>query len=273
MAEAAVNTQQAAESDGSASKQKREQSTIDFPYAGLDDGIAVAKAVHKLGGNQCRLDSLAAELGHETVNSGGFRQKLSTAHTFGFTALSQGVVSLKPLGVRVLDADQEKAARVEAFLAVPLYNAIYEQFKNGTLPPPQGLEAAMVSLGVTSKQAQRARWAFQKSAKEAGFFAYGPSKLVYPALGGQVPTAKPKDAEPTAEQKPKNGNGGDGGDHHPLINGLIKALPDAGANWPLEARRKWLQAAAMNFDYVYTDDGASARTIKVTVEVDRDSAN
>ena len=274
MAEAAVSNQQTADPKGSASKQKREQSSIDFPYASLDDGIAVAKAVHKLGGNQCRLDSLAAELGHDTVNSGGFRQKLSTAHTFGFTSLSQGIVSLKPLGVRVIDTDQEKAGRLEAFLNVPLYNSIYEQFKNGPLPPPQGLEAAMVSLGVVRKQAQRARQAFQNSAKQAGFFAYGASKLVYPALGAQTVVSKLKDDEPPADEgKPKDSNGGNGGDgHHPLIDGLIRALPKPGP-WTLDARRKWLQAAAMNFDYVYTDESSEGKMIKVSVESDKTSAS
>lgn len=281
MAEAAVNAQQVAESDGAASKQKREQSTIDFPYGSLDDGIAVAKAVHKLGGNQCRLDSLAAELGHDTVNSGGFRQKVSTAHTFGFTALSQGVVSLKPLGVRVLDTDQEKRARVEAFLAVPLYTAIYEQFKNGTLPPPQGLEAAMVSLGVTLKQAPRARWAFQKSAKEAGFFAYGATKLVYPALGAAAVPPKSKEVEePTLEAKAKSGNGGDGGDgkkRHPFIEGLLETLPPAAlgaakTEWSLKDRQDWLQTAAGIFNLIYMAGANDKGAVTVSLTLPKETS-
>lgn len=268
MAETAVTEQTVAPQAPSWSKPKREQSTIDFPYGSLDDAITVAKAVHTLGGNQCRLDSLAAELGHDTVNSGGFRQKLSSAHTFGFTSLSQGVVTLSPLGSRVIDPDQERSARVEAFLTVPLYNSIYEQFKNGMLPPSQGLETAMISLGVSSKVAAKARQAFHKSAKEAGFFAYGTTKLVYPALGAVKPAAtKTEDTEDDDSDKgKKGGNGGDGGDgHHPLIDGLIKALPTAGKPWSLEARKKWLQAAAMNFDYAY-EGGDENRQIKVTIE-------
>ncbi len=259
MAEAAVSEQKITETDQSG-KQERERSTIDFPYTSLDEGIAVAAAVHKLGGNQCRLDSLAAELGHETVNSGGFRQKLSTAHTFGFTSLSQGIVTLSALGARVIDPEQQKAARVEAFLKVPLYNAIYEQFKNGTLPPAQGLETAMVSLGVSAKQTGKARQAFQKSAKEAGFFAYGTTKLIYPALGSAALSPKVKDLEEvTPDPKPKNGNGDDGGDgkkRHPFIEGLLETLPAAvlGANkteWSLQGRQEWLQTAAGIFNLIY----------------------
>jgi hypothetical protein len=249
-----------------AAKQERERSTIDFPYTSLDDAVVVAQTVHKLGGNQCRVDSLAADLGHETVNSGGFRQRLSSARVFGFTNLSQGTVSLTPLGSKVVDPDQEKGARVEAFLTVPLYRAIYDQFKNGALPPAQGLENAMVTLGVSAKQRDKARQVFQRSAKEAGFFAYGNTKLVYPALGNAVPPVKQKEEDPEPEKRKKHGGGGDGGGHHPLIEGLIRALPRAGEHWPVEARRKWLQAAAMNFDFVYEDDGAEAKSLKVSLE-------
>ncbi|HET9100690.1 MAG TPA: hypothetical protein VFN62_09890, partial [Acidobacteriaceae bacterium] len=193
--------------------------------------------------------------------SGGFRTKLSTSHTFGFTSLSQGIVTLKPLGVRVIDPDQEKPARVEAFLNVPLYNAVYEQFKNGPLPPPQGLEAAMVSLGVVNKQAVRARQAFQKSAKEAGFFAYGASKLVYPALGNQAGAEKPKESEKQPDPKPKNGSGDDDGGGNglpPYVQLLVSKLPEPETKWAMSGRKKWLEAALKIFDLVYEEEPADS---------------
>lgn len=251
-------------------KQERERSTIDFPYVSLDDAVTVAKSVHKLGGNQCRLDSLAADLGHETINSGGFRQKLSAAHTFGFTALSQGVVSLTSLGIRVVDTEQERAARAEAFLKVPLYGAIYEEFKNGALPPAEGLEAKMLSLGVSNKMKGRARQVFQRSAKEAGFFAYGTTKLIYPALGTAV-TPKPKEsADHTPETKNGSSNGGDGGGsgkkRHPLIEGLLTELPDPQTEWTTEDRKKWLEMASTIFNVIYRDSDDSRGVVRVTVE-------
>ena len=244
-------------------KSERELSTIDFPYNSLEDAILVAKAIHKLGGNECRIETLAGELGHETAKSGGFRQKLSSAHTFGLTGASAGIALLTPLGGRIIDQDQERAARVEAFLTVPLYAAIYEEFKAGTLPPPSGLEAKMVSLGVTNKQKEKARQVFQRSAKEAGFFAYGSTKLVYPAVSTAAPV-KPKVEEGQPEHKRGGGNGGGGGGHHPLIEGLIGALP-SGGEWSFDQRRKWLQAAAMNFDFVYSAAPGDTGVIKVSV--------
>ena len=272
MAEAAVSEPKVVDVKP-ADKQEREISTIDFPYGSLEDGITVAKAVHKLGGNQCRLDSLAAELGHDTVKSGGFRQKLSTAHTFGFTSLSQGIVTLSALGVRIIDPEQQKTARVEAFLKVPLYNSLYEQFKNGPLPPAQGLESTMASLGVSAKQTGKARQAFQKSAKEAGFFAYGATKLVYPALGGAAVPPKVKEPEAlTPDPKGKSGNGGDGGDgkkRHPFIEGLLETLPPAAlgaqkTEWSLKDRQDWLQTAAGIFNLIYkasAEDKGGAITV------------
>jgi hypothetical protein len=281
MAETAVSEKTPKSPD---SKQERERSTIDFPYVSLDDAISVAKTVYKLGGNQCRLDSLAADLGHETVISGGFRQKLSAAHTFGFTTLSQGLVSLTNLGSRVVDSEQERAARVEAFLKVPLYSAIYEEFKNGALPPAEGLEAKMVSLGVSNKMKGRARQVFQRSAKEAGFFAYGTTKLIYPALGVALP--KPKElGEQIAESKGGTGNGGDGGSgngkkRHPFIEGLLETLPPAAlgvpkGEWSLKDRQDWLQTAAGIFNLIYRsgEDDQDGSAVSVSITTAKTSAN
>jgi hypothetical protein len=269
---AEVTLEDAVASDFPEVKQTRELSTIDFPYNSLDDVIVVAKAVHKLGGNECRIETLAGELGHETTKSGGFRQKLASAGVFGLMSNSAGHVRLTPLGARIVDSDQERAAKVEAFLKVPLYAAIYEEFKAGALPPSAGLETKMVALGVATKQKDKARQVFQRSAKEAGFFAYGSTKLVYPAISkndgknGNTVQEKPKG------DKPGNGggDGGDGGDddnNQSLIDGLIKVLPKAGSPWTLEAQKKWLQTAAANFAYAYngTDE---VRSIKVSIEND-----
>jgi hypothetical protein len=249
-------------------KQERERSTIEFPYLSLDIAIEIAKGVHATGGTQSRLEQVAAHLG-ESANGGAFRNKLVTSKLFGLTSHSGNTITLSPLGARVVDPAREQTARAEAFLNVPLYKAIYERFLNGTLPPQQGLESAMVTLGVANKQKERARQAFQRSAKEAGFFAYGSTKLVYPAGAADVKSVKVDEDEKAKDRNGGNGGGNDGGngeDHHPLIEGLIKALPKSGSPWPLSARKKWLQAAAMNFDYVYGGSNDSDGSIKVSVE-------
>jgi hypothetical protein len=264
-------------------KQGRELSTIDFPYNSLEDVIPVAKAVHRLGGNECRIETLAGELGHESIKSGGFRQKMASAQDFGLTSYSSGLVRLTPLGERIVDQDQERAARVEAFLKVPLYAAIYEEFKNGALPPTAGLEAKIVSLGVAVKQKDKARQVFQRSAKEAGFFAYGTTKLIYPAVG--KPEAKGAAVQTPDDFNKKNANGGGDGKggggneppkYHPFIAGLLDTLPPTGnpkTEWTLQGRQDWLQTAAGIFNLIYKTSAEDKGTVTVSVDTPKISAN
>jgi len=251
-------------------KQERERSSIEFPYTSLDDAVEVAKAIHKAGGNEARLELLAAELGHSTTESGGFRQRIAGARMFGLASSTQGMVTLTALGARIVDSNAEQAARVEAFLTVPLYKSIYEEFKAGVLPPNEGLENKMAALGVAQKQKDRARQAFQRSAKEAGFFAYGTNRLVYPAAGkpgGAVATTDVKPIEPTKGSGGSSGNGGGGETpkYHPFIAGLLETLPAAGTDWSLEGRKDWLQTASGIFRLIYKTDAADKGEINVTL--------
>jgi hypothetical protein len=187
------------------------------------------------------------------------------------------VVTLSPLGTRIVDPQQDRTAKVEAFLNVPLYKKVYEHFKGTLLPPPGGLESTIVGFGVSPKQKDTARRAFHRSATLAGFFEISQDRLTLPSLKGEITPIPLGDNSTSEDVKPKSGNGENGGDgpHHPLIDGLIKALPKNGEPWALESRRKWLQAAAMNFDYVYTLSVDDQRSLKVTLEGDsaaKDSA-
>jgi hypothetical protein len=259
-------------------KQQREQSTIDFPYLGLDVAVEVVKAVNATGGQASRIEQAAAHLG-EKPNTGAFRNKLAAARTFGLATYSYagGTVALTPLGLQVADPDQEKKAKAEAFLQVALYRRVYEEYKGVALPPTtQALEAAMVGMGVSVKQKDKARQVFQRSAQEAGFFAYGATKLVYPALGSQTGTPKLKDSEDqAAEQKPKNGgDDGDGGGkkRHPFIEGLLETLPPvalgmAKTAWSFKDRQDWLQTAAGIFNLIYTAGPEDDKDGKVIVSV------
>ncbi len=66
--------------------------------------------------------------------------KISTAKIFGLVITGQGTVTLTSLGTQICDPQQEKTARANAFLRVPLYNRVHEHFKGAALPPPTGLE-------------------------------------------------------------------------------------------------------------------------------------
>jgi hypothetical protein len=237
---------------------KREQSTIEFPYGDLDTAISFAKAVHELGGQSCTLDQVAAQLG-QAPTSGAFRLRVSYPRVFGLTKNERGTVTLTPLGMRIVDAKQEAAARVEAFLHVPLYKAIYEKYKGYTIPPPAALEREMNKLGVSSKQTDTARQVFDRSSKQAGFLWAGPDRLVIPALKKDGETASPaegqtKPLEPgtPGAKTPRGSGGGDGKeppDRDELMRMLLRFLPDEGLD--NEGLARWLKAAEINLRMAY----------------------
>jgi hypothetical protein len=79
-------------------------------------------------------------------------------------------------------------------------------YKGFTLPGPAALEKFMREVGVSSKQTGKARQAFMRSARPAGFFAHGEDRLVRPA----DPGTKPISAESNGvkqDVKPKEGGG------------------------------------------------------------------
>jgi hypothetical protein len=256
---------------------KREQSKISFPYDDLDGAAAIARAIHELHGSECQTEQIAAHL-KQSPKSSSFRAQVSSAKVFALVSGGQGTVALTKLGSFICDQQQEKAARVDAFLAVELYKAIYEKFKGIALPPDNGLEAAMVTLGVARKQKERARQVFKRSAQQAGFFHFGNDRLVLPAIKASaaaaaaiIPEGANENKQPPDNSERRNGGGGsDGTGHHPFIQGLLKKLPQADTEWPMDARSKWLEAAIRIFDLMYTDSDDGRRSI--TIELKKDSA-
>src|ERR1700720_4826733 len=140
---------------------KRERSTIEFPYTGLEDAIAVAKGIHDTTGSSvCQHEQLAAAL-NLSMNSSGYRVRLSAAKVFGVIESSgSGGLKLTALGQMIVDSAREREAKVRAFLNVPLFKAVYEQNRGKQLPPPAALEREMAGLGVSEKQRGRARQVF-----------------------------------------------------------------------------------------------------------------
>ena len=243
-----------------AGKKTRERSSIEFPYGDLDDGVTLAKAVRDVGGQSCSLDQLAAQL-KQSANSGAFRLRTSYPRIFGLAETERGTIQLTDLGMRIVDPSQEASARVEAFLRVPLYKAIYEKYKGYTLPPAAALEREMAGLGVSSKQTDKARQAFDRSARQAGFYWSGQDRLVIPVVKGEAPSSRPLDpgtpgsgyaaGEGIANHNRGNGGDGGGGTGDALLDALISKLPPTGQPWGVDERVAWLSLMAMGFQMTY----------------------
>ena len=219
-----------------------ERSKIGFPYGDLDDALQVAKAVVGNRGLASE-DQLAAFMEHESVTSGTFRVKLSTARIFGLVEMQDDRVSLTDLGNQITRADTEAAAKVHAFLHVPLYRAIYEKYKGRLLPGDRVLEEDMVALGVAQKQKSRARQGFQRSAEQANM---GKDRLVVPA--GVSLDWKPSDGGKS--RKVENLNLRGPGEIDPAIGDFIEELPPNG-EWTREERDFWARMFLKTLDRVY----------------------
>ena len=248
---------------------KRERSTIEFPYLDIDMGVEIAKGVHAVGGSSCEWGQLAAHL-QQTAAGGAFRMRVMTAKTFGYVTYGGQIITLTDLGLRLCDPQQENAAKADGFLAVELYGQIYGKFKNVTLPQPDALEAEIEKLGVAPKQKGKARQAFMRSAKSAGFFWSGPNRLVKPATKA---SAAPDQSSPTPdlERTDKKKAKEDEERKHPLIEGLIKELPEPQSEWTIEARKRWLEAASTIFNIIFKDSDDSRGSLRIEVEKEKSS--
>lgn len=245
-----------------APKEAREQSTIAFPYMDLDAGISVARSIIGAGGVALTRDQLAGAM-KLSAGSGNFVLKVATARMFGLIANVGGKYELTNLGFSIVDSDdkRQRAARADAFLSVPLYKRTYEEFKGKQLPPrPHGLEQAFAKFGVATKQKGPARYAFEKAAAQAGFFASGNDRLIEPILGGVQRTDQSRSEDiDDAESASRGWAAGKSvipKGLHPFIQGLLEKLPEPETTWTIEGRAKWLQAAAHIFDLMYKGDGA-----------------
>lgn len=253
--------------------EKRTVSTISFPYLDLNAAVEVARAMYETRGHGAmEAADLAATL-NQTV-SGNFRLKTGTARIFGLTEKEgRDLTKLSDLGLRIIEESTEAEARAAAFMHVPLYSAIYEQYKGQRLPPPKALEREMQGLGVSGKQTDKARQAFERSARQAGFFAKGEDRLVKPHFDGQAPERQASDDKPQDEERSNSGgsgggSGGGGGDYHPFVEGLLQTMPEPGTLWAIEGRAAWLEAAANVFKLMYEGEGK----IKISAESEKNTA-
>ncbi len=256
--EAGQPSQTDADTRADSGSQKRERSTVEFPYMALNDAIYVTRGIHETtGSSACQHDQLAAKLGL-SMNSSGYRMRISTARMFGLVESDRGGgVKLTPLGQTIVDSSRQREAKAKAFLKVPLYQRLYEHYRGKVLPPGAALERKMANLGVAQKQTDRARQAFERSAETAGFFEMGRDRLVPPGGIAEAHPPKPDEqlvgavSERGDEQRPR----------HPLVEGLFQSLPWEQEGWTLEEAADWLQAAAFNFRLIYKLKG----TIKVEI--------
>ena len=247
---------------------KRERSTIEFPYMDLAAAVEVARGVFDRNGSaDCQLDELAAQLSLSPASS-GFRTRIAAARVFGLINAPRGsdAVSLTDLGLRVVDKDWARKAKAEAFLHVPLFRAVYEEFKGSQLPPALALQRQLEAFGVAHKQAERARQILERSAEAAGFYESGRNRLVRPAGLGTDGISKREEGLETPPADEGKGDGGATGGQSgssdkkidPIIRALLAHLPPPKSVWPNDAREAWLNLLKGSFALIYKEGGQNS---------------
>ena len=260
-------------------KRQRQRGAIQFPYVDLDDGIVTVRALLRLGGVPCDRDQLAGEMKQSL--SGSFVNKTSAARMFGLIEMVSGKFQITQLGHAIVDSDQTRvtAAKADAFLRVPLYRRLYDEFRHNQLPPsPNGLEQAMVGFGVPEKQKDKARRAFENSAMQAGFFDRGKTRLIAPVTAVLCGTSQvtatadivkaPRDEASTAAETQTASAKKPTQDRHPFIEGLFQSLPMPGTEWDVVGQARWLEAAAKIFRLMYQTNG----DVEVRAKADQQQA-
>ena len=251
-------------------KATRARSAIRFPYYDLDAAIELVRTIHNKRGAQTSLDDLVGVLpDFSTAQSGAFRQLISAASLFGLIDAARREVTLTNRAYEILsdDDDRGRRARAEAFLAAPLFQAIFAQYRGRALPPKVGMLRTIEQLGVLKTLSDRAYGTFIRSAEQAGFFeAGGRQYLVQPTLRrsgettvapGPEAAARPEAREGTEGEAPKVGGGSPPTGIHPAIMGMLQLLPPEGSPFPGAARHIWLQAVGGALDLIY---GTESRT-------------
>jgi hypothetical protein len=191
---------------------KREKSKIKFPVYSLADSVAVAKAIEDKGGGLVSNDQLAAYLGYRSSKNGAYLARIASARTFDLITGQGDRISITPRAQTILwpsyPEDAEKAM-IEAFLGVPLFQAIFEDNSGKQLPSPFGMKNALKTrYGISPSRVDDAYRSLMDSADQAGFFSTrgGRTQLIIPRVGATSPSAE-RATTPTL-----GGGSGDGGD-------------------------------------------------------------
>ncbi len=248
---------------GEKKRRTSHRSRTAYPYYNLADSIAVAEAVHTQGGGTCTRDQLATFLNYSTTKSGAFLTRVSAAKLFGLIETDKDAVVITDRARTIMAPvmpDDGNRAKVEAFLAVPLFSVVYDEFKGHTLPAEVGLKNLLrTQHQIVEDRVSPALRVLMESAEQAGFFkASGDrSKLVKPILQRHSKSPTPKEKEPEPPAPPKgSGSGGDDNPPgiHTAIVGLLREMPRSGTVWPVKQKERFMSAFRSTIDFIYPED-------------------
>lgn len=208
------------QSSPSAVKAPQARSDLKFPVYTLIDALAVPRVVHEKAGGAASTEQLAAYLEYKSPNNGAFVDRVSAARLFGLVDRigSEYVLTARAKQILMPESDEQaRQALVEAFMAVPLFKAVYEAFRGTDLPQGIGMKNALLNrFHVVANRSDVAERTLMKSAEAAGLFSVrgNRSQLIIPPLG-RVHSPAPSDDGGLDGGSGGGGNGSGGNDGGP----------------------------------------------------------
>lgn len=161
--------------------------SLKYRYAmyDLNSCLEMVRTLHE-NGAALSPDTLAHQLGYKSANNGAFNTRLANARLFG---LIEGSNELRPSrrALAILFPDRPeaaRAARLEAFEAVPLFAAVLHEYHGQPLPTEQGLKNALTTRwGINTEKVAYVYARLMDSAEQAGLFdvAGSRSKMLRPS--------------------------------------------------------------------------------------------
>lgn len=239
------------------------RSVITSPYFDLDSSLSVARLIYSNGGGACSADQLAMWLEYKSVRSGTYLTRVSAANKHFGLVVQEGenfVVTdrAKKILAPVMPEDAINA-RVEAFLSVPLFAKVYEQFRGGQIPQEVGLKNLFqTTYKILPDRAGPSVRVFLNSAEQAGLLTSDRTRLIKPPMTTVAKSALAELAEaPAVAEKPKSSSGGGDGSRgiHEAISGLLRYLPPPGTPWSKQKKETFLKAFTASIDLIYPEEG------------------
>lgn len=209
--------------------------TFRFPVYDLADCVVAAKAIHEKGGGAATSDHLAAYLGYKSTANGSYINRVAAAKLFGLIEGPPSRIVITTLAQKILmpiQISDQRQGLIDAFMRVPLFKAIYDEYHGKELPPAFGMKNALRTMfGVTPQRVDQAYRALINSAETAGFFEVRGSRtqLIMPSVPAGLPPRPVvgDEGEDRSQEQNHGGGGGNGGDggRTPIVS-LATATPD-----------------------------------------------
>lgn len=170
---------------------------VDYPRAGLDRCLELARAVHELGGD-CTLAAAAQRLGARP--GGTFHAIVSAAGRYGFVTARRGRLRTEAAfrAYRLAyDAAERERALAGALGNVPLFRRLLERFAGRPLPEGHLDRMLVREYAVAEASGERVAGYFRDAVRAAGLLNGG-VLAAHAAPGGDGPARPARGTPPPA---------------------------------------------------------------------------